>query len=407
MKDNFSSISAIIKRFGGIPKSGADFLTHILSVFMSIKGRINFLQLARHSSEYGEQTCRNHFEGFVDFAAINAEYIKQHGSGYFVATFDLTYLRKAGHATAGLGNYWSSVAQKACWGIELGLLSIVDIFHHTAYHLDVLQTPGPAERKAKQIGLPDHYAQCVVYNKDLLKNLLCRFLVVDAYFAKREFIDRITGQTGLEIITRLRRDANCKYLYKGPKSTGRGAPKKYDGKVDWHNPDLAHFTLAYQDQHSKTYHAQLYCVFLKRIISVAFCQQINDDGSVKSYKIYACTDLKMTALLIQKYYQPRFQQEFLIRDAKQHTGLQDCQARSTNKIEYHANVALTAINIAKFEHWLNNHEPNKSFSMADIKTLYHNQLLMERLFSIFPEQAELIKNNAKIKELYYFGSIAA
>lgn len=294
----------------------------------------------------------------------------------------------------------------------MGLLSIVDIYHHTAYHrratpLDALQTPSLAERTQKGIDLPDHYAECIIYGKEQLSNLLCRFLVVDAYFAKQGFIDRITTQTSLDVITRLRSDANCKYLYKGPKSTNKGVPKKYDGKIDWNNLNLNHFTLVYQDADFKTYHAVVYCVFLKRNISIAFCQQLNPNNSIKSHKIFACTDTKLTALLIQQYYQARFQQEFLIRDAKQFTGLQDCQARSTNKIEYHANVALTAINIAKIEHWLKENKQYLPFSMADIKTLYHNQLLMERLFSIFPNQTKLIKNDPKIKELYNFGLIAA
>lgn len=98
----------------------------------------------------------------------------------------------------------------------------------------------------------------------------------------------------------------------------------------------------------------------------------------------------------------------MIRDAKQSTGLQDCQARSVNKLEYHWNTSLTAINIAKFEHWLqtSNHQ-QQPFSMADVKTLYHNQLLIERFFHIFPDVAELTKNNPKIKELFTFGAIAA
>ena len=64
--------------------------------------------------------------------------------------------------------------------------------------------------------------------------------------------------------------------------------------------------------------------------------------------------------------------------------------------------------IAKFEHWLDaSKHQQQPFSMADVKTLYHNQLLIERFFTIFPEVAELTKNNPKIKELYAFGSIAA
>jgi hypothetical protein len=62
---------------------------------------------------------------------------------------------------------------------------------------------------------------------------------------------------------------------------------------------------------------------------------------------------------------------------------------------------LTTINIAKFEHWLDRaNAQQKPFSMADVKTLYHNQLLIERFFTIFPDVAELTKNNPKIKELY-------
>jgi len=45
--------------------------------------------------------------------------------------------------------------------------------------------------------------------------------------------------------------------------------------------------------------------------------------------------------MIVKYYCLRYQptvgpEEFLIRDAKQFTGLADCQGRSVNKIDYHA-----------------------------------------------------------------------
>ncbi len=405
MFDKLTPIGTIIQRVSGMPKSGRNFLTHILGIFMSIQTRINFLQLARHSFCYGEQACRNQFERYVDFATINKTYIQQKGSGRYIATFDLTYLRKAGKSTEGAGK--SSVANKAIWGLEMGLLAIVDIHHHTAYHLDAIQTPSPAERTVKEVNLPDHYAQSIVYNKEHLQSLSCHFLVVDAYFGKKDFIDRIVKQTHLNIITRLRSDADCKYRYNGARRVGRGAPKKYDGKVDWNNPKPNHFTLVYQDGDLKVYHAILYCVFLKRNISVSFCQQLNEDGMVKSYKIYACTDTCLTALLIKQYYQARFQQEFLIRDAKQFTGLQDCQARSTNKIEYHANTALTAINVAKFEHWLNTDKQQESFSMTDVKTLYHNTLLMERFFQIFPDNAELIKNNPKIKELYNFGSIAA
>lgn len=374
-------------------------------MFLSIQTRLNFLQLTRHSDAYSEKACRAQFEQYVDFVAINSAYIQQKGSGRYVIAYDLIYLRKSGKSTAGTGKYGSGTAQKALWGLEVGLLSVIDIGNRTAFHLDAIQTPSRQERIAKDIDLPDHYAQSILYAKEALQTL-SKYLVVDGYFAKREFIDRLASQSQLQVITRLRVDANCKYLYQGPAPKGRGAPKKYAGKVDWNKPDVNHFRLCSQDQSTKVYDAIVYCVFLKRNIRIAFCQALDQHFAVSSYKIYACMDLTLPALLIEQYYQARFQQEFLIRDAKQFTGLQDCQARSANKLEYHWNISLTAVNIAKFEHWLPAHHP-LPFSMADIKTHYHNQLLIERFFQIFPNVAELTRNNPKIKELYSFGAIAA
>jgi IS4 transposase len=40
------------------------------------------------------------------------------------------------------------------------------------------------------------------------------------------------------------------------------------------------------------------------------------------------TDTELDALTLYRYYKARFQIEFLFRDAKQFTGLNDCQARS-------------------------------------------------------------------------------
>jgi len=38
---------------------------------------------------------------------------------------------------------------------------------------------------------------------------------------------------------------------------------------------------------------------------------------------------------------------YLFRDAKQHLGLEHCQARSKNKLDFLFNASLTAVSIAK------------------------------------------------------------
>lgn len=47
------------------------------------------------------------------------------------------------------------------------------------------------------------------------------------------------------------------------------------------------------------------------------------------------------------YYRTRFQIEFTFRDAKQHIGLNNCQARNQNKLYFYFNTSLTTVNLTK------------------------------------------------------------
>lgn len=71
---------------------------------------------------------------------------------------------------------------------------------------------------------------------------------------------------------------------------------------------------------------------------------------------------------------------------------------------YHIHTALTAVNVAKVEQGVKAGEP---FSMANIKALYYNKLLLDRFILILPKGVELDKNLPKIRELYQFGCNAA
>ena len=98
------------------------------------------------------------------------------------------------------------------------------------------------------------------------------------------------------------------------------------------------------------------------------------------------------------------------RDGKQFTGLNDCQARSENKLDFQFNMSLTSINIAKITHWMAisiTKEHRQSFSMANVKTMYHNELLLNRFISMFGINPNLIKNKEKVLQLLEYGKIAA
>lgn len=91
------------------------------------------------------------------------------------------------------------------------------------------------------------------------------------------------------------------------------------------------------------YTQQLYAVNFDRILKVVLLL----NTKTNKYVLLASTDMEIYARLITKYYQLRFQIEFIFRDAKQFMGLNDCQARDENKLDYHFNASLTAVNIAR------------------------------------------------------------
>ena len=290
--------------------------------------------------------------------------------------------------------------------LEAGAFSVVDIDNHTAFHIDTIISPNKQELQDKDITLMEHYVNVVCWSAEYLEKS-SQYLAVDAFFAKKDFILPILVKTNLQIICRLRDDADLMYLYDGLRREGKGAPQKYDGKLNIKDPNLSKFNLVFEDDKVRIYDIIVYCKFLKQKIRLAYTQWIAEGGKI-TVKLYFSTDLNLPAWMIVKYYQARFQEEFLFRDGKQFTGFNHCQARSTNKIEFHWNCSLTAINIAKVNFFLAlPKEQRKSFSMSDVKTICHNQLIIDRFFEILPENTKLSKNSPQVKELYYYGCIAA
>lgn len=109
---------------------------------------------------------------------------------------------------------------------------------------------------------------------------------------------------------------------------------------------------------------------------------------------------------MQLNYKARFQIEFLFRDAKQFTELNQCQARSQNK-NSHINISLTAIGVAQIAHYSEKDHSKTPFSIADIKTPYFNELMLDLIFSNLQIDPKLIKNKYVINKFIQFDSIAA
>lgn len=386
------------QEFSALKENRKQFILNVLQCFLSIKGRINFLQLSRYS-KHCEQYFRINFENKFNFQDFNRRLILDLKMKECITAFDPSFITKSGKCTFGLNTYWSGCAKQAKWGLDICGFAVIDILQNTAFHLNAIQTP-----VFENMTLLDYYCQIVKKNYLYFKEL-SDYMVADAYFSKKKVVDAMLS-LGLHFISRLRDDSVLMYIYQGEPTGLKGRPKKQDGRVDRYTLDMHYFTEDFSSNEMKIYSATVYCRAFKRDIKLAVAI-FYKDGKEIARKLYFSTDKEMCAKKIVRYYRSRFQIEFLYRDAKQHCGLTTCQASSENKLNFHFNAALTAVNLAKIE-WLNTRiSTNEPFSMFNFKTMYSNELLLNTFIQRFGINPHSSKNKMIISELRNWGTIAA
>ncbi len=376
-----------------------DFVKDVLWLFLSIHAPINFLQLGRYGL-YSEQRYRQQFEGDFDFFSFNAALIRQHCSLRRVIAFDPSYIPKSGRKTEGVGWFWSGCANKAKWGLEIGGIAILDLDNHTALHLEAVQTL-PLDNET----LLEFYAR-IFEEKTIELKKLSNVVVADGYFSKEPFVSRLVD-CGLDVISRFRDDVRLRYIIQIKKTGKRGRTKTNGEPVDLIDLNMNHFAIVKETDELRIRTAVVHAVSLNRLVRVVFVD-FKKNGKINASKIYFSTNIEMEAAEILEMYQTRFQIEFVYRDAKQFTSLTTCQARNKEKLDFHFNMSLTAVNVAKVVHWYSIPiEKRKSFSLSDIKTINHNTLLLQRFIEMFAIKPYLLKNNQNVNDLLLYGTIAA
>ncbi|WP_091393687.1 transposase [Arachidicoccus rhizosphaerae] len=380
-------ISARINQVCELTKPQKKFLGWIFEKWIMLPVRHNFLNLFRYADgQYSEKSIRNQFSKKMNFTALFDSSFCKLKAKECIAAFDPSFIRKSGKKTFGKGRFWSGKDQRAKPGLEIGCLALVDVEDETAYSIEAVQTPGEMKN-----ALMDHYVGIIRNNIGRIKSFT-DYLAVDGYFMKKTFIEPML-KMGLQVITRMRPDANLQYLYKGQQKTGRGRKRRYAGKVDMNNIDKRRWKLCYEDDHVLAFELIVWCVTLKREAKVIYLKHKQGSG----HTVFLSTDINMEGKKIMQYYGLRFQIEFLIRDAKQYTGLEECQAVSENKLYNHFNLSLMSVSLMKLTCWASLKDKSDiPFSMRSIKTWYYNKYLTETIFS----NLGLELNCNKIKKLY-------
>lgn len=397
-------IETVLRQMSGIRAPQRKFITVLLTTWMCVRGKVNYRNLSRYS-EIHEKTYSRWFRrefDFVEFNRLSLSGISARNHN-LVAALDCSFTGKSGKHTYGLDKFYNSHHGRPEKGLEISTLALVDVAYHTAYHLSTRQTPpfdtsgldNPNETRV------DWYLHHLQQDRPALPEGL-RYLLTDGYYSKTKFVDGVV-ELGLHLIGKLRHDADLRYLYRGPQKP-RGRPKQYDGKVKL--DDLSRLEFAGEVDGIRLYTAVVNSVRFKRTVRIAYL--VKQDGDKLYTALLFSTDTSLCALDIYRYYRARFQIEFLFRDAKQFTGLSDCQARCKEALHFHFNAAMTALNLIKLED--RQHAPNSDhpvISIASWKPRKFNEHLLKRFSSMLGLDFTSIKSNPAYETLRNYGAIAA
>jgi hypothetical protein len=388
------------------------FLLILFATILAIRGKVNFRNLSRYS-QVSEKTYARQFARDFEFVDFNRRVIDQTFGlkSERVLAFDPTFVPKAGKHTFGRDRFWNGVRSRAERGLEISCLAVVDLRHNQGLTLSVRQTlpkeefhsPARPHKREADETLIDQYLDHIRAVRPSLASCE-QYLCVDGGLVRIKLIDGVRA-LGLHLIGKLRCDADMRYLYDGPRRPGRGRRKTYGSKADWR--DLAKLEYVGSDDGIELYTRVLNHVHFKRNVRVVLLL-LRREGKEPSYVLLFSTDVELNPWKIYRYYKARFQVEFLFRDAKQFTGLCDCQARSKQRLGFHFNASLCALNLAKSEQMMN-HQGTELMvcSLASTKAQYFNEHYLDRIISIFGLDPNWVKNHPEYQQLRNYGKIAA
>lgn len=391
------SIAVAFDAMTGLFKPQQKFITSLLLTLCFFRGKATFRNLSRYS-DYCEKSYSRHYRKSFDFTQFNLN-ILTHAlppKAHLVAAMDCHFNEKSGQKSYGLAWFHNGKTGRAEKGLEFSELAIIDINYNTAYHLSSKQTPAQLTDGETRI---DAYLQHLKRDRQQLPSCI-DYLLLDGFYAKNKFISGVVDE-GLHAISKLRHDAHLRWLYMGEQKP-RGRRKEYDGKVIF-DEHLERFERQELEPDTLIYTAIVNSPSLKFNIRVVFLVY---KGQRKV--VLFSTDTSLEAKQIVHYYRSRFQIEFLFRDARQYTGLGDCQSPKKKALQFHFDASMTALNLLKLQDREGAEKrQGHVISIQRLKIRKFNQHLIDRIISLLGFQPTIIKLQPEYQKLIDYGAIAA
>jgi hypothetical protein len=399
-------VTQILDRLSGVAKPQRKFFLTLIATMLITRGRLNFLNLSRHS-QLSEKTYRRQFRKEFDFLSFNRAAIAQAQPDEQSHLFaqDTSFSQKSGKRTYGLDYFFNGTASRAERGLEVSLISLVDVSQNQALALSAEQTPPqPNTPKAEKTETRiDFYLSHLQRTSPSFPQAV-KYGVVDGFYAKQKFVTGVRD-LGYHLISKLRMDARLLYLYEGTQKK-RGRRRKYAGRV---NPVRLHSfeRVSTHDDFITLFTKVVWSVSLKCAVRVVVVVNRKEKKRPRRAVLFS-TDTELEAATILRYYKARFQIEFLFRDAKQFAGFSDCQARDKEGLHFHFNASMATVNVARLQaRQEQSAEENFIFSMSSLKQRFFNEHLLNLIISKLALDQSAVKNHPQFEYLRSYGAIAA
>ena len=400
-------ILAAALEHAGLRRTQQTYLRLLLTLWLVLPGRHNFTNLARYGPT-SDRTHRSWAQKPVPWVQLNSTLVLQaqdqqtlHRSG--ILGVDAVFIPKYGSHTPDLASYWSGCQGRSVRGLEGTCITWIDPTTHQPVPLSITQTP--AELPAGQSRV-DFYATVTLNTITQLPEQLrkqVQAVVGDAYYTKLKFVARVVNEGQLPFALKMRKDANLKHLFTGPRTGKPGRPRLYDGKVSLQ--DYSRWDALPWADECMVYTVVAYSVSLKRQVRVV---AVVWPGSRSSRtEVLFSTSITMTAATIITLYRARFSMEFPFRDGKQFAGLSECQSRQVEALHFHLNMALMAVSAARLSQLHDQRASPLVFSMEDEKRRAYNEFFAERILSILTVEQTDQKREDLLADLLSLGVKAA
>ncbi len=359
-------------------KPQADHFAHVVGMLQWLPGRLHFTNL----EHYGGRSARTHARWFgrpfpfarLAVAALGARHPRvSEGLGELLA-MDASFVTKSGDQTWGAGWFGSGMARAARWGLEVTLLAAVDVEEGGACPLCARQSPSAVRSRRDACGADTGRETALDAALALLaeavaagarETLGTRWVAVDGGYARRPFVEGVR-ELDLHTVGRLRRDAVLRFPYLGPHARRPGRKRPCDGCFDRRDPArMARTTL--KKKKVDLYHAVLHAKAWQCWLQVVYVLPRGADPETQEGVLLYSTDLDLAPERIVRFYGARFPIEFAFRDAKQHLGLNDGQARSQARQHFHFNLVFAALFWARLQARLRAERPLGPFSLRHLK----------------------------------------